>query len=67
MDKGAGARVTRQRITVDGVADANHPGGLTRPKLCQAAYFLRIHTRHVTGPASLSLMGRPASLRASFI
>ncbi len=35
-----------------------------RPK---TAHFLRIQTPHVTGPASLSVIGRPATLRASFI
>jgi hypothetical protein len=31
------------------------------------AHFLRIQTRHVTGPASLSVIGRPANLRANLI
>src|ERR1700688_97768 len=30
-------------------------------------HFLRIQTHHVTGPTSLSPIGRPASLRASLI
>lgn len=33
----------------------------------ETAHFLRIQTPHVTGPASLSVIGRPAPLRASFI
>jgi hypothetical protein len=33
----------------------------------ETAHFLRIQTPHVTGPASLSVIGRPATLRASFI
>jgi hypothetical protein len=35
--------------------------------LIMSAHFLRIQTPHVTGPASLSLIGRPVNLRASFI
>jgi hypothetical protein len=35
-----------------------------RPK---TAHFLRIQTSHVIGPASSSDIGRPATLRASFI
>ena len=33
----------------------------------KTAHFLRIQMPHVTGPASLSVIGRPATLRASFI
>jgi hypothetical protein len=33
----------------------------------KTAQFLRIQTSHVTGPASSSVIGRPANLRASFI
>ena len=39
-------------------------GARERPK---AAHFLRIQTPHVIGPASLSFIWWPASLRASFI
>ena len=33
----------------------------------KTAHFLRIQTSHVTGPASSSVIGRPAILRASLI
>jgi hypothetical protein len=36
-------------------------------KALRIAYFLHIHTSHVSGPASLSLIGVPTALRASFI
>lgn len=35
--------------------------------LVMSAHFLRIQTPHVTGPASSLVIGRPATLRASFI
>jgi hypothetical protein len=45
----------------------NSAGPLVLSSLIMPAHFLRIQTPHVTGPASSSVIGRPATLRASFI
>ena len=43
------------------------PASLHPPSSPRTAHVLRIQTSHVTGPASSSVNGRPATLRASFI
>jgi hypothetical protein len=41
--------------------------GLNGPPVGWIGHFLFIQTRQVSGPASLLVMGRPASLRVSLI
>jgi hypothetical protein len=63
-----------ERFTVDGalvhflIHQVRHAAQFERPsERPETAQCLRIQTPHVIGPASSSVRGRPATLRASFI